>query len=137
MFFTQPAAEFRPPLPFDLEIKRWAVIEHELEDRWFQLSLTLREGGMDISRTMLIANIEHLAQILDSRPASTRVNAVMMMTSPKINGSNLWQLLQVLSIDADYKAGSERGRYLVVTERGAVELPASSLMASETIYTSA
>ncbi len=92
---------------------------------------------MDISRTMLIANIEHLAQILDSRPASTRVNAVMMMTSPKINGSNLWQLLQVLSIDADYKVGSERGRYLVVTERGDVELPASSLMASETIYTSA
>jgi hypothetical protein len=123
MFFTQPASELRPGIPFDLKIKRWAVIEHELEDPWFQLDLTLSESGVEISRTMMIAEIGDLLHMLETHPKSARVRAVMVMISPKTNGSDLWQLEQVPTIDAGLLGTSGAGQVRLTTNNRLIVLP--------------
>lgn len=134
MFFTQPASELRPCIPFDLKIKRWAVVEHELEDPWFQLDLTLSESGVEISRTMMIADIGDLLHMLETHPKSTRVRAVMVMTSPKTNGSDLWQLEQVLTIDACLVGTSEHGQVRLATNNRLIVIPTALPVDTKRLY---
>lgn len=122
MFFTQPTAEFRPPVPFDLKIKRWAFVEYELDCAWFHLALTIHEGGHEITRTVLIANLEQLRGFLDIVPSCTQVSALMMMTPPKMNGTHRWRLEHVLTIDVAAGADATTGRYVVTTEIEKYEL---------------
>lgn len=98
MFFTQPAAELQPPLPFDLHIKRWSVIERELNDPWFHVCIRMTEEEMEFERTLLVSDVGHLERVLNEVAPFGSVFSIMVMTPPWMNASTHWRLEHVLVI---------------------------------------
>lgn len=134
MFFTHPTAELRPPLDFDLPIKRWSVVERDLDSPWFHLSLQVNEAGYDFSRTLLVADVNHLARLLDELPEAVAVNSVMVMTPPHLNRSSLWRLEHVSSVDSEMGKQLDSNVVLLSTEYGAYRIPAPGIARSRRIY---
>ncbi|WP_439878642.1 hypothetical protein [Pseudomonas prosekii] len=99
MFFTQPSAELHPPLPFDLKIKRWAVVEQDLENPWFHVCIKMTEEEMEFGRTLLVSDVEYLERVLNEVSPFGSVCSVMVMTPPRINASAHWRMEHVLAIN--------------------------------------
>jgi hypothetical protein len=99
MFFTQPAAELRSPVPFDLNIKRWSVIERDLNDPWFHVCIKMTEEEMEFGRTLLVSDVEYLERVLNEVSPFGSVCSVMVMTPPRMNASAHWRMEHVLAIN--------------------------------------
>jgi hypothetical protein len=134
MFFTQPTAELHPPVPFDLKIKRWAVVERDLESPWFHVCVRMDEDGYYFGRTLLISDVEQLARMLGDLPTVEAITSVMVMIPPKLNGSQLWRMEHVLAIDTVFDECSAQKQLRLTTEHGQHELPAPHLSLPTRIY---
>jgi len=99
MFFTQPAAELLPPVPFDLKIKRWSVIERDLNDPWFHVCIKMTEEEMEFGRTLLVSDVGYLERVLNEVSPFGSVCSVMVMTPPRMNASAHWRMEHVLAIN--------------------------------------
>ena len=99
MFFTQPAAEFLPPVAFDLKVKRWSVVERDLNDPWFHVCIRMTEEEMEFGRTLLISDVGYLERVLNEVSPFGSVYSVMIMTPPRMNASAHWRMEQVLTIN--------------------------------------
>lgn len=111
MFFTQPSAELQPPLPFDLKIKRWSVIERDLNDPWFHVCIKMTEEEMEFGRTLLVSDVGYLERVLNEVAPFGSVCSVMVMTPPWMNASAHWSLEHVLAITT--VPGEQLGQLLV------------------------
>jgi len=123
MFFTQPAAELRPALPFDLKIKRWAVVERDLETPWFQMTIRGKEGEVDFSRTLLVSDIDKVVRLLDCASFAATVRSIMMVIPPAMNGSEVWSMEQIAAIESARDVLLEQWVYRLATEQGEFEIP--------------
>jgi hypothetical protein len=115
MFFTQPGAELHPPLPFDLKIKRWAVVEQDLENPWFHVSIRMTEEDIEFGRTLLVSDVEYLERVLNEVSPFGSVCSVMVMTPPRMNASAHWRMEHVLAINTlpDERSGPPHVRLIV------------------------
>ncbi|RBL68385.1 hypothetical protein C3E98_027250 [Pseudomonas sp. MWU13-2625] len=134
MFFTQPAAELHPPVPFDLKIKRWAVVERDLESPWFHVCIQMSDDGFYFGRTLLISDVEQLVGMLSDISSVELITSVMVMTPPKLNGSQLWRMEHVLAIDTVFDEFSAKKQFCLTTEHGQHKLPASHLSPATRVY---
>lgn len=99
MFFTQPDAELHPPVPFDLKIKRWSIVERDLNDPWFHVCIKMTEEEMEFSRTLLVSDVGYLERLLNEVLTFGSVWSVMVMTPPHMNASAHWRMEHVLAIN--------------------------------------
>lgn len=112
MFFTQPAAEWPPAIPFDLQIKRWAIVQRGLHTPWFHLSIAIEEQGVQLLQELLVADISELCSLLAEMAPHSIVRSVMAMLPPHLTGAPLWSLEHVVAVDMikPVKSGGESRR---------------------------
>ena len=118
MFFTQPAAELLSPVPFDLKIKRWSVIERDLNDPWFHVCIKMTEGEMEFGRTLLVSDVGYLERVLNEVSPLGSVCSVMVMTPPRMNASAHWCLEHVLAINTVPDEPSGQSHVRLTVEHG-------------------
>src|SRR5471032_2948618 len=118
MFFTQPDAELRPPVPFDLKIKRWCIVERDLNDPWFHVCIRMAEEEMDFGRTLLVSDVGYLEQLLQEVAPFGWVYSVMVMTPPRMNASVHWCLEHVLAINTVPAEPSGQAHVRLLVEHG-------------------
>jgi len=118
MFFTQPSAELQPPLPFDLKIKRWSVIERDLNDPWFHVCIKMTEEEMEFGRTLLVSDVGYLERVLNEVSPFGAVCSVMVMVPPHMNASAHWRMEQVMSINTVPDESSGQAHVRLTVEHG-------------------
>jgi hypothetical protein len=118
MFFTQPAAELRSPVPFDLKIKRWSVIERDLNDPWFHVCIKMTEEEMEFGRTLLVSDVGYLERVLNEVSPFGAVCSVMVMVPPHMNASAYWRMEHVLAINTVPDESSGQAHVRLTVEHG-------------------
>lgn len=98
MFYTQPASERPSSVQLDREIKRWSVVERDLETPWFHVSLELQEEGFIFEHTLLVADIAQLDLVLGQLPRDVSIRSLMLVTPPSMNHSEYWRMERVVRL---------------------------------------
>lgn len=98
MFRTTREAEIPRPVFLSEDLHLWSYVEHGLHLPWFYVRLAHQEDGLQMSRMLMLSNVETLQSILTQKTSSEWVDDVQLVTPSYVNNSNRWLMEPLLEL---------------------------------------
>lgn len=119
MFRTTRGAEIPRPVLLSEDVHLWSYVEHGLHLPWFYVRLAHQEDGLQMSRMLMLSNVETLQSILTQSTSSGWVDDVQLVTPSYVNKSNRWLMEPLLEL-MEIRSGSGQAKsyiYRVLGDR--------------------
>lgn len=99
MFMTQNHAE-EPLCPPTSQIQFWSQVELPGDELWFYVSAVYLREGNTRRRCYLMKDPSNLVSLIGQTGEHFRIEKVMIVTPPEINGTECWQMTRLLELIA-------------------------------------
>lgn len=98
MFRTTGGAAISRPLFLGEDVQLWSYIEHGLHVPWFYVRLVHHEDGLQMSRMLMLSNVETLQSVLTEKTSKAWVEDVQLVSPSYVNKSDRWLMEPLLEL---------------------------------------
>ncbi|AZD61033.1 hypothetical protein C4K18_3060 [Pseudomonas chlororaphis subsp. aurantiaca] len=104
MFRTTREAEILRPTFVGEDMRLWSYVEHGLQLPWFYVRLVHHECGAQMSRMLMLSNVEMLKNALNQQTPSSWVDDIQFVSPGHFNKAGRWlmePLVELIEVGAE------------------------------------